>query len=121
MPSRGQTVGATRARRRRVALYIAGALALAALLTYIFVFGRHGYLRRRELERENARLAAELAEVQRENAALKRELKELDDPAAVEKIAREELGLVKDGEVVYRFVTPPGSGAATAAATKPSP
>ncbi len=98
-------------RKRRRLLGAALLLAFVALLVYVFIFSRHGYVRRRELERENERLGRELADVRRENAALKKQLKNLDDPAAVEKIAREELGLVKGGEKVYRFVEKdPGRG-----------
>jgi cell division protein FtsB len=104
MTRRGKTVHAVKARRRRFIWAAVGTLALAALLAYVFVFSRHGYLRRRELLRENERLQTELEQLQAENARLREELSRLDDPEAVEKLAREELGLVKEGETVYRFV-----------------
>jgi cell division protein FtsB len=112
----GETVHTTRARRRRWLIAAAAALGLAALLVYVFVFSRHGYLRRRQLERENAQLQSELARLRTENAELRREISSMDDPAVVEKLAREQLGLVKDGDTVYRFVTPP-----TAAKPEPQP
>lgn len=99
-----ETIHAAKARRRRFLLAVVAAVALAAFLSYVFVFSRHGYLRRRELARENERLQAELQKLRDENARLRAELERLDDPDAVEKLAREELGLVKDGETVYRFV-----------------
>jgi cell division protein FtsB len=99
-----ETIHASRARRRRLVLSTVAALALAALLAYVFVFSRHGYLRRRELARENQRLRLELKELRAENVRLREELSHLDDPEAVERLAREELGLVKEGEKVYRFV-----------------
>jgi cell division protein FtsL len=99
-----ETVHAAKTRRRRFIAAVVAVFALAALLTYVFVFSRHGYLRRRELSRENERLQAELEKLQDENARLREELNRLDDPDAVEKVAREELGLVKNGETVYRFV-----------------
>jgi len=102
-----ETVHRVKARRRRLWLYAGGALVLAALTVYIFVFSRHGLLRLRELQKENERLEAELARVKRENASLREDLRRLDDPEVAEKIAREELGLVKEGDVVYRFVAPP--------------
>jgi cell division protein FtsB len=104
MPRPAETVHVAKVRRRRRVVGAAAALALAALLVYVFVFSRHGYLRRRELARENERLRQELEELRAENAVLHEELSRLDDPAAVEKLAREKLGLVKEGEKVYRFV-----------------
>jgi len=99
-----ETVYAAKTRRRRFIAAAVAVLVVAAILIYVFVFSRHGYLRRRELSRENERLQAELEELQNENARLREELNRLDDPEAVEKLAREELGLVKEGETVYRFV-----------------
>ena len=110
------TVHTRRARRRRVILALCLGAVGAGLLVYIFVFSRHGYLRRRELERENAQLNGELAALRRENAALRAELSRLDDPAAVEKLARDQLGLVRKGDTVYRFVE-----TGTAAAKRPDP
>lgn len=108
MTPRGGPTGRPRARTKRRRLAVAvGAIAVAALLVYLFVFGRHGYLRQRELARENDRLARELERVREENEQLKRELAHLDDAEAVEKLAREELGLVRPGETVYRFVPAP--------------
>jgi cell division protein FtsL len=104
MSRRGETVHVTKSRRRRIIAISAAAALLFGLLVYVFVFSRHGYLRRRELARDNERLSTEVEELRHENALLREELERLDDPEAVEKIAREELGLVKEGETVYRFV-----------------
>ncbi len=104
MPRPAETVHVAKVRRRRRVVAAIVALILAALLVYVFVFSRHGYLRRRELARENLRLQQELEDMRAENARLREELSRLDDPEAVEKLAREKLGLVKEGEKVYRFV-----------------
>jgi cell division protein FtsB len=104
MPRPAETVHAAKSRRRRRVVAAVAALVLAALVVYVFVFSRHGYLRRRELARENQRLQQELDDMRAENARLREELSRLDDPEAVEKLAREKLGLVKEGEKVYRFV-----------------
>ncbi len=53
----------------------------------------------------------ELRSVERENAGLRREIDVLrarvaklrDDPAAVERLARDELGLIRQSEVVFQF------------------
>ncbi len=104
MPRPAETLYAAKVRRRRRFVAAVVALLLAALVVYVFVFSRHGYLRRRELARENQRLQQELEDMRAENARLREELSRLDDPEAVEKLAREKLGLVKEGEKVYRFV-----------------
>jgi cell division protein FtsB len=51
----------------------------------------------REVERDNERLAREVAELSREVTALRA------DPAAIERLARDELGMVRDQEVVFQF------------------
>ena len=52
---------------------------------------------RSELRAENARLRHEVRDLQREVEGLKNE------PDAIEHIARDELGMVKDGEIVFQF------------------
>lgn len=52
------------------------------------------YSRETALVRERDRLAAE-------NASLARQKEELSDPAVIERRAREELGMVRQGEVPY--------------------
>ena len=56
-------------------------------------------------------LSKELSHVRSENAELRQQIRHLrgrvqhlrDDPAAVERIARDELGLVRTSEVVFQF------------------
>lgn len=79
-------------------------LLVAAVGVPILVFSPDGLPRLRGLERE-------LSEVEEDNAAIRREIETLrgkvarlrDDPAAVERIARDDLGLVRQTEVVFQF------------------
>lgn len=56
-------------------------------------------------------LAAKQEEIRRENERLRREVRALrrrvatlrSDPAAVERIARDELGMIREGELVFQF------------------
>jgi cell division protein FtsB len=56
-------------------------------------------------------LRAEVTRVQTKNERLRREIRELrgdatrlrSDPRALERIARDELGMVRDGEIVFQF------------------
>ncbi|MCA9623026.1 MAG: septum formation initiator family protein [Myxococcales bacterium] len=68
------------------------------------IFSREGMPRLEAVEQE-------LLTVERENAELEREIELLrarvtrlrDDPAAVERLARDELGLIRQSEVVFQF------------------
>lgn len=56
-------------------------------------------------------LSAELKDVREANARLEREVRELErdvkalreDPLALERIARDELGMVREGEILFQF------------------
>jgi cell division protein FtsB len=51
---------------------------------------------------EHDRLAASIARVRAENARLREEARRLrEDPAAIEEVARRELGLIRPGEKVF--------------------
>jgi len=56
----------------------------------------------REVTRELEKLVGEL---EAENEALSRKIKEFDDPQNIELLAREKLGLVKEGETAFVVVT----------------
>ena len=79
-------------------------LAISLVAVPVLVLEPQGLPRMRALE-------AELEGVQNENAELRREVARLrgggmelrDNPAAVERIAREQLGLVRKSEVVFQF------------------
>lgn len=78
--------------------------ALAVLLTVLSVFGDQGYFRIRRLTRDQAILAQKVEEVESDNARLRRQLQDVKDGrASCELAAREKLGLVKPGEIVYDF------------------
>jgi cell division protein FtsL len=53
------------------------------------------------IQHETYSLRGRIAELEQSNKALADEKAKLSSPAYVEKIAREELGLVKPGEVPY--------------------
>jgi cell division protein FtsB len=90
---------------RRLAVRGGIGVIIAAALVYLFVFSKYGYLRMRELQQKNAELEDRVSEVESENEKLQTEIGRLeDDMEAVERLAREELGLVKEGETIYRFI-----------------
>jgi cell division protein FtsB len=73
-------------------------MALFAYFLYISI-GQHGNLRAIMQETENAKVRLEQA--QQVNQHLVEERDKLNTSDYVEKLAREELGLVKPGEVPY--------------------
>ena len=81
-------------------LFLILAVLLAAVLIYLPSFSKYLKLRHKErdLGREIARLQDQIVEIQKEEHLLKTDLTKL------EAVVREELGLVKPGEVVYRVV-----------------
>ena len=82
-------------------------LALALVGVPVLIFQPEGLPRMRGLEKELGEVDAENAELRRDVARLRVSVKELrDDPAAVERIARDQLGLVRKSEVVFQFGKP---------------
>jgi cell division protein FtsB len=81
-----------------------GMLSLALVAVPVLVLQPEGLPRLRSLQKELDQVEAENADLKREVGRLRVEVKELrDDPAAVERIARDELGMVRRSEVVFQF------------------
>ncbi|HEV8675567.1 MAG TPA: septum formation initiator family protein [Methylomirabilota bacterium] len=84
---------------------------VAGLLTLLLgaaVLGDNGVLQLRRLRAEVESLHRDVQALEAENERLSRAIAELrHDPTALERIAREELGLVRPGERVLRFPRSP--------------
>jgi cell division protein FtsB len=81
-----------------------GILGLALIGAPLLIFEPEGLPRMRSLEKELATVKTENAEMRRDVTALRAEVRDLrDQPAAVERIARDQLGLVRKSEVVFQF------------------
>jgi cell division protein FtsB len=80
-------------------------IVLLLMLTGLAFFGERGIVHLIKLRNETAALQARVGELRKRNDELRREIKELTskDGKAVEKIAREELGMVSEGEFVYKM------------------
>ncbi|MCC6649251.1 MAG: septum formation initiator family protein [Polyangiaceae bacterium] len=86
-------------------------LVTAALGAPYLIFSSEGLPRLRTLDAELHKVSAENDEQRRQITFLRGEVQRLkDDPTAVERIARDELGLVRKSEVVFQF--PEKAGAA---------
>jgi cell division protein FtsB len=93
-------------------LFLAG-LGLAAY--YAFFGGRYSVFEVRTAEGDRDVLSAQLDSLEEVNAALAARVDSLEtDPATLERVAREEYGMVRPGETIYRREVPDstdGSGA----------
>ncbi len=80
-------------------------LSLSTILLVVFVFSVWSLYPVAKMqyqeERNKARLEAELEALKENNARLRAEVDRLKTPEGVEEVAREELGLVKEGENLY--------------------
>ncbi len=81
-----------------------GLLVLAIVAVPLRILDEQGLPRYRALKDElrevggaNERLEREVRDLERQVAALR------TDPGAIEQIARDELGMVRDGELVFQF------------------
>ncbi|HKV24424.1 MAG TPA: septum formation initiator family protein [Candidatus Acidoferrum sp.] len=85
--------------------YGSGLLGLLALLMIVHnVFGTHGFLAMRRTQTEIKKVKADLTQLAKDNAALAQETQALkSDPRLIEKIARDELGLARPGEIIIRI------------------
>jgi cell division protein FtsB len=81
-----------------------GILAIAVIGVPVLVFEPQGLPRLRGLERDLEQVEAENRAAEREIARLRVQVKLLkDDLAAIEKVARTELGLVRKSEIVLQI------------------
>jgi cell division protein FtsB len=77
---------------------------LVLVLVVHDIFGTHGYLAMRRTQQEIKKVTNDLDQLNKENLELEQEVRELKtDPHKIEKIARDELGLARPGEVIIKI------------------
>ena len=80
-------------------------LVMASVL--LIMWSPNGLLHLRQLYAEHQELLQENHMLERENQRLYEEISRLQkDPDAIESLARQELGLVREGELIFHFVKP---------------
>jgi cell division protein FtsB len=86
-------------------------LALGLLALGIHdVFGAHGYLSMRRTEKQVQELQDEIEKLNHENQALAQQVNALKtDPEAIERVAREEMGLARPGEMIFKLPSNPAA------------
>lgn len=106
--------------RRRVPRLAVTAGAMAVILVVLIAFGT-SFLHVYRLQRETTRLERVKRNLQEHNAQLREEFRLLHTPAYIERVAREQLGLIKPGEIALMIVRPPPAlPSARARAARPS-
>ena len=95
--------------------------AALALLLIQDVFGTHGLIAMRRSMREAADTQKAIDRLDQENQQMEDHVKALkSDPAAIERIAREEMGLARPGEYIFK-VTPKDASATSQTAPANNP
>jgi len=81
---------------------------LFAITTIILVAFLPAYTKLQDLKERNADYAKEIQALKNKNIELTEEKRLLEqDPIYLERVAREKMGLVREGEVVYKLMPPP--------------
>ena len=81
------------------------ALWLFGIATLILVLFLPSYRKMADLRQKNQEYEQEILDLKKKRDQLKEEKRMLEeDPAYLEKVAREKMGLVKEGEVVYKLM-----------------
>ena len=88
--------------------FIASAVVFALALVVAFVFDDMGLSEYLALRKRANHLEQKIEALKQSNAALQREADRLEhDPTRLEELARQRLGLVRQGETVYQIVDEP--------------
>lgn len=87
-------------------LFLIGA---ASVLFYLLVLSNFGLFRQIKLSRESTESQARFEQLKARKSELEGERGRLNDDATLERIAREEYGMVMAGEHVYRIAGPDSS------------
>ena len=87
---------------RRNAVYFLALVCIALVVHEIF--GTHGLLAWLQEKREVENLHQQIRQLQQENDQLDKQIKALkSDPKVIERLAREQIRLVRPGETVYTY------------------
>ena len=87
--------------RRNMSIFL---LAGLLLLVIQDIFGTHGVLAMRRAQKQAAQVKQEIQQLDNENQQLRDKVKSLkSEPQAIERIAREEMGLARPGEYIFKI------------------
>ncbi len=90
-------------KKRRLIVFTLMSLSLLYLVI-TFVFGNSGFIRYLELREKKGQLVQEINTIEARNNRLRSDSKQLkENPFYVEKHAREELGMARPDEYVFKY------------------
>ena len=85
---------------------IKNALGLFILTIIVLIIFLPSYTKMQDLKQKNLDYKRQIEQLQQKSAELREEKRLLEnDPVYLEKVAREKMGLIREGEVVYK-ITP---------------
>ena len=91
--------------RRKAGIFLA--FALLGLIVHD-ILGPHGLLAMRRSQKELENLRQEIQQINENNRRLAEQVKGLkSDPRLIERIAREEMGLARPGELIFKLPSKP--------------
>jgi cell division protein FtsB len=80
------------------------------LLVLQDVFGTHGVVAMRRSQEQAADIQKEIDHLNEENQKLQEHVRALkSDPAEIERVAREDMGLARPGEYIFKIQPKPGA------------
>ena len=92
-------------RKRRWTFYVISGVLLMSYFTYSFLFDTMGFMKYLNMKRTQSRIADEINTIEGENARLREDIEAVrHDRATMEGLARDRLGMVREGETVFLFV-----------------
>lgn len=105
---RKNTISHLSNRRKRKTLKFSlkriGIILVVMVGMYIIIGGDSGILRINSLKKEKKQLELQIKGINNKQEALKKKKERLkNDLNAIEKVAREELGMIKDNEIIFRY------------------
>ncbi|VAW14681.1 hypothetical protein MNBD_BACTEROID05-1225 [hydrothermal vent metagenome] len=81
------------------------AIVIFVIALLVLVFFLPSFSKKQDLLKRNQDLKKQIEDLTQKNIDLLKEQKLLEeDPEYLEKVAREKMGLVKEGEVIYRII-----------------
>jgi cell division protein FtsB/cell division protein DivIC len=90
--------------KKRIVILV---LFLFLIFGFFTFFGDKGIIHLVRLQKELVRIKDANVKMEEENRKLREEVKRLQyEKRYIEEIARKELGMVKEGEVIYQFESP---------------
>ncbi len=94
--------GSRNARRKTV--FVVAGILLGGYLLASFALGEMGLVKYFRMKAQYGALSEEIARLRQDNAVLMKDVRSLrSDPACIERIARDKLGLARPGEIVYYY------------------